>query len=212
MTTHACSRADEHANPRTRSRRDRGVARDRRRRPRPAACNSLHQSCVVSGGRCHRHRARARVVLRCRTAAAVDSASARPARPAVPRAHRCAIGVLPAAARRRRRGDLALFGRVFPVGRRDRAGTAVLPIPRLPGGDGAGARCRRCVSVHGRLGVDGARFVLSRDERPSHSGNPPRGLPVSADRTRRRDRDPALLRRPPGGAATTRLEGCARSS
>ena len=39
---------------------------------------------------------------------------------------RLAVGVLPAAAGRGRRGDLALLGRLFPLGRRHRAGTDLL--------------------------------------------------------------------------------------
>ena len=40
--------------------------------------------------------------------------------------------------------------------------------------------------------------VLPRHDRAPDSGDPPRGLPVPADRARRRDRDPALLRRAAG--------------
>ena len=97
-----------------------------------------------------------------------------------------------------RRRDLALFRRLFPLERRNPARPHLLPVPRLPRGDGARARRRRRVRVHGGLGIDGALVVLPRHDRAPHSGDPPRRLPVPRDRARRRDRDPALLRRAAG--------------
>ncbi len=87
---------------------------------------------------------------------------------------------------------------LFPLERRDRARPHLLPVPRVPRGDGAGAGRRRRVRVHGRVGDDGAGVVLPRHHRPPHPGDPPRRLPVPADRARRRDRHPALLRRAAG--------------
>ena len=55
-------------------------------------------------------------------AAAVDGAAAGTARPALPPAPGSAVGVLPAAAGRDRHGDLAVFGRLFPLERGHGAG------------------------------------------------------------------------------------------
>ena len=95
-------------------------------------------------------------------------------------------------------GDLAVLGRLLPLERRHRARAALLPVPRVPRGDGAGAARRRRLRVHGGVGDDGAVVVLPGHHRPPHSRDPPRRLPLPADRARRRHRHPAVLRRAAG--------------
>ena len=139
-----------------------------------------------------------RRLLRDRSAAAVDGPAARAPRPSVPPARRLAVRVLPAAAGRRRRGDLAFLGGLFPLRRRHRPRAHLLPVPRLPRRDGDGADRRRRLPFHGRVGNDGAGLVLPRHHRSSDSRDPSRRISLPADRARRRDRDPALLRRAAG--------------
>ena len=124
--------------------------------------------------------------------------AARPAGPAVPRAARSPVGVLPADPRRRGSGDLAVLGGLLPLERGHGAGAHLLPVPRVPRGHGGGAGGRRRLPVHGRVGDDGLVVLLPRHHRAPHPGDPAGGLPLPADRARRRDRHPALLRRPAG--------------
>ena len=180
------------------TRRDRGLARDRRPGPRASPQARVRGSRPLSRGRAGRPRPCRNGVLCDRAAAADDGAAARAPRPAVPRARGLAVGVLPDSARRDRRGRLAVLGRLFPVGRRHGARPDLLRVPRVSRGDGARAGRRRRVPVHGRLGIDGARVLLPRHDRPPDSRDPPRGLPLPPDRACRSDRDPALLRRPAG--------------
>ena len=95
-------------------------------------------------------------------------------------------------------GDLAVLGGLLPLQRGHRAGTDLLPLPRLPRVDGARADRRRRLLLHGRVGVDGAVVVLPRHHRAPDPRDPPRRVPLPPDRARRGHRDPALLRRAAG--------------
>ena len=98
------------------------------------------------------------------------------------------VGLLPDGDRRRRRRHLGLRGRLLPPGRGHAAGAAVPGVPRVPGQHGAGDAGRRRLRLHGDVGDDGAVVVLPGHRQPPHPRDPPRRLPVPADRAHRRHR------------------------
>ena len=92
--------------------------------------------------------------------------------------------------------DLALLRRLFPLERGHRAGPHLLPVPRLPRGDGARARRRRRVCRSwspGKRWRSSSFFLVTTEHRIPEIRRA--GFLYLADRARRRDRDPALLRR-----------------
>jgi len=60
------------------------------------------------------------------------------------------------------------------------------------------------------VGVDGTCLLLPRHHRSPHCRNPQRGLPLPADRARRRHRDPARFRRSPAWPVELHLRRDAR--
>ncbi len=169
------------------------MARDRRARARATAQPSRGARAVPARRRrCRRGRGRsARGTWRC---ARHGGAAARPARLAVPSAARRAVRLLPDPARQRHRRDLAFFLGLLSRRRRHAAGPHLLPVSRVRRSDGARADRRRRVCVHGRVGDDGARVVLPRDDRPPDPRDSPRRPSLPRHRARRGDRHPAVLR------------------
>ncbi len=173
------------------------MARYRRRRTRASARAARGPAAVQR--RCsHRHRdCRHRGHGAARWTRG-DRVAARLAGSAVSSSARRAVRVLPGAARQRQCGDLAVLVRLLPGRRNDGTRAHLFPVPRVPGGDGARARRRRRLRLHGRVGDDGARVVLPRHHRSPRSGDPASRFPVPARRARGRHRHPAVLRRAAG--------------
>ncbi len=188
------------------------MAGDRRPRPAAARQHRLGDARPLSdrrrGGPGARH-GRAAGDL---PAGGGAGAPARPARPALPCAPGCALGLLPAAARRRGRRGLGLRRRLFQAPRRHPARPAVPLLPRLPRQHGAGHGGGRRLFLHGGLGDDGAVVVLPHHLRPRPGRDPPRRLPVPADRAPRRDLHPAELRRAAGRHGRLHLRAHARAA
>ena len=122
----------------------------------------------------------------------------RPARPAFPSAAGCPVRLLHGAAGRRGVRHHRLRLRLFQEHGCRPAGAAGPVVPPVPGGHGHRAAGRRRLRLHGGLGSDGAVVLLPRHHRPQGSRNPPRRLPLSADRARRRGGAAAHLRRAAG--------------
>ena len=186
------------------------MAHDRRAGDRRVAQAPVREPRPVPGRRRRRHSARRRRVPRDRRSGERDRPAVRAARPPVPPAHRRALGVLPRPARCGERRDLALLRRLLPVERGHAARAHLLPVPRVPRGDGARAGRGRRLRVHGGLGVDGALVVLPGHDRAPDPRDPPRRFPLPADRARRRDRHPAVLRRAAGRQRRLHVRGDAR--
>ncbi len=194
------TRRDDPDAARARHRRDRGVARDRRARTRAAA-----RACASSAARCFRAGAAVGLALAVVALFAIGPAAA------VASCCRSACRTCRStcASTRCRRSSCCCSAPPAPRSRLFSAGYFRSGEGTAPGlicfqyhvvsrGHGAGADRRRRLPVHGRVGDDGALVVLPRHHRPPDPGDPPRRLSLPADRARRRDRHPAVLRRAAG--------------
>src|SRR6202040_3860582 len=104
-----------------------------------------------------------------RTCSTARSPSARPSGSTLSHSTRCFVRLLSLVAGSSRRRHFHLRRRVLPIGRRHCPGSAWPGISSLSREHGDGHTRRRCLSVHGGVGNNGAQFLLSCHFPPSHS-------------------------------------------